>query len=110
MNIWKRLFHRQKTFTYPLYDETGFIKEHDPKERLLITQSTSRVSRAVSEPGLRTIEITVPDFCQRCKINPATISARDLVKHTLEFICITCRNNDRHLRNLPIKTKFTDEV
>jgi hypothetical protein len=60
---------------------------------------------SIGAHGDRKVTITVPDLCQRCHCYPADIMVRMHLKHTLEFICTKCRNEDSILRHVPIGPK-----
>ena len=56
-------------------------------------------------PPSRGCFVEAPANCQRCNKRPATVSRRDKATGHVSFICITCKNKDKSLRDLPIKPK-----
>ena len=84
-NIFKKKPEKAKLLG-DLGDEEGFYQTHTCPER--------------------TIEIPVPELCQRCGKNRSIIVASLPNNRTIEFICQACKYADPVLRDLPVQPKM----
>ena len=93
-SLWNRF--KLKTSKPLLIEDQGFVNDE---------AEPNFVNETCQPPLKRKIEIEVPDLCQRCRYNRASISVRNCARNILEFICNECKLKDPLLRDLIVKKK-----